>query len=528
MPQFEPGLVLGALLIFIYATERFNTPRTIRASTTAGRYYSAATIYLLIYLLTFYVFSKYPHLLKVLINDADVQKQMSAMDSSNTPIFVAMIFSLLVPKVPLISELDNRLRIFLHRLASIPYEAIRMSKEVQGMRFEVPDTVTEELRREMEERNFPVQVDSVDNADPIVRNWMKIAALIIQLRHWEQANPFAPFMQERSGQLQRIHERYLRLCTAAINAYALCQQAKTQPEVPALQDAALRFCRNLRADEKSIYSEICDFVSQAILSNCYRAQTRRQALTQLGFQPKENITYEGLSIHQGVTLAGLLLMLLLTSFILFSQSVMEIELLLLRATMIVSVYSAAVFFAVYPKAQWAHFQHREGQFYPVASYVVAGVMAMAASALINLTFRTLINISDSKNEGMAMALQEAWQRFSTLAYPWLCMSFVATMVLAFLIDWTIPARLNERWQRWCKAVVLMATLMGATVLVYLWLQELYGALQKPFPIELHSLLRNSAIIGLVLGYFVPAWFRRSSQQRRTRVIESSELTPALV
>ena len=121
MPQFEPGLVLGALLIFIYATERFNTPRTIRASTTAGRYYSAATIYLLIYLLTFYVFSKYPHLLKVLINDADVQKQMSAMDSSNTPIFVAMIFSLLVPKVPLISELDNRLRIFLHRLASIPY-----------------------------------------------------------------------------------------------------------------------------------------------------------------------------------------------------------------------------------------------------------------------------------------------------------------------------------------------------------------------------------------------------------------------
>src|SRR3990167_1319088 len=150
LPHFsrrpESALTGLALLIFTYAKERFNTPRTIRASTTAGRYYSAATIYLLIYLLTFFIFSKYPHLLKVLINDADVQKQMSAMDSSNTPIFVAMIFSLLVPKVPLISELDNRLRIFLHRLASIPYEAIRMSKEVQGMRFQVSDMLAEELR----------------------------------------------------------------------------------------------------------------------------------------------------------------------------------------------------------------------------------------------------------------------------------------------------------------------------------------------------------------------------------------------
>ncbi|HVK98477.1 MAG TPA: hypothetical protein VM553_01630 [Dongiaceae bacterium] len=528
MPQFEPGLILGALLIFIYATERFNTPRTIRASTTAGRYYSAAIIYLLIYLLTFYIFSKYPHLLETLIQDEDLQKKMSAMDDSNTPIFVAMIFSLLVPKVPLISELDNRLRVFLHRLASIPYEAIRMSKEVQGMRFRIPESVMDELRREMEERNFPVQVDTIEKADPIVRNWMHIAALIIQLRHWERTNPFAPFMQERSGQLQRIQERYLRLCTAAINAYALCQQAKAQPDVPALQDAALRFCRNLRADEKSIYGELCDFISQAILSNCYRAQTRRQALSHLGFHSKNIVTYDGISIHQGVTLAGLLLMLLLSSFILFSRSVMDIELLLLRATMIVSIYSAAVFFAVYPKAQWSHFQHREGQFYPVASYVGAGLMAVLASALINLVFRSLINISDAGNGDLLTALPEAWSRFTSVAYPWLFMSFVATMTLAFLLDWELPASLNPRWQRWCKAALLMAVLLTATVLVHLWLQGLYAARQKTYPIELSSLLRNSAIIGLVLGYFVPAWFRRSSVHRKTRVLEQVELTPALV
>lgn len=527
MPSFDPGMLLGGLLIFIYATERFNTPRTIRASTTAGRYYSAATIYLLIYLVTFFLFSKYPHLLKLLISDTEAQQHLAKMDDSNTPILVAIIFSLLVPKIPLISELDTRLRAFLHRLASIPYEAIRMSKEVQGMRFAIPDTIAEELRHEMEERNFPVQAGPADKTDPIVRNWMNIATLVIQLRRWEQSDMFAAFMQERSGQLQRINERYLRLCTAAINAHALCHQAKIQPEVPALMDAALRFCRNLRAEEKILYSEICDFISQAILANCLRAQSRRTALEQLGFKPEDQVECAGLSIHQGVTLAGLLMMLLLGSFILFSQSMLNIEQILLRTTMIVSIYSVTLFFAVYPKAQWRYFQHRRGQFYPVASYLLAGVMATAAGAVINLGFRMLIQISDG---GGANGLDQVWLRFSTLSYPWLSMAFVATVALAFLIDWDL-SRLGERWQRWCKGGLLMLALAGAAWLAFLWMQGLYAAQQKALPVTLVSVMRNSCIIGLVLGYFVPAWFNRSAAgaQQGTRLLDAHKpLSPVLV
>ncbi len=531
MPQFDPGMLLGGLLIFIYATERFNTPRTIRASTTAGRYYSAATIYLLIYLLTFYVFCQYPHLLKMLLSDSAAQQPLAQMEGGNTPILVAIIFSLLVPKIPLISDLDTRLRAFLHRLASIPYEAMRMSKEVQAMHFAIPDNIGEELQREMEERNFPVQATPGGKADPIVRNWMNIATLVIQLRRWEQADVFAAFMQERSGQLQRINERYLRLCSAAINAHALCQQAKVQPEVPALTDAALRFCRNLRSEEKILYSEICDFVSQAILANCLRAQSRRAALEQLGFQPREDAEREGLTIHQGVTLAGLLMMLLLGSFILFSQSMLDIERILVRTTMIVSVYSAALFFAVYPKAQWRYFQHQPGQFYPVAGYLVCALMATAASALINLGFRMLIQMSDSGSTGWLQGLENVWRHFSTLSYPWLFMSFVATLTMAFLIDWDLSPRVGMRLQRWCKGVLLMLALAGAAWLAFLWLQGLYLEQQKPLPVTLSSVMRNSCIIGLVLGYFVPAWFNRSvaGAKQGTRLLDTSKpLEPVLV
>ena len=60
------SMLLGAVLIVLYAMERFNTPYTIRATTTAGRYYAASGIYLSIYLATFYIFTRFPHLLQLL------------------------------------------------------------------------------------------------------------------------------------------------------------------------------------------------------------------------------------------------------------------------------------------------------------------------------------------------------------------------------------------------------------------------------------------------------------------------------
>ena len=119
----EIEILFGVVLIIIYAMERFNSPTTVRASTTAYRYYLAALLYLLIYLLSFYTFTKYPQLLKYL--------EIGEETRESTVIFVAMIFSLLVPKVPLISQLDERLRKYLHRLASIPFEAIRLSKAIK-------------------------------------------------------------------------------------------------------------------------------------------------------------------------------------------------------------------------------------------------------------------------------------------------------------------------------------------------------------------------------------------------------------
>jgi hypothetical protein len=63
MDNLQIEILIGAILITIYAHERFNTPPNVRASTTAVRYYVASVIYLMIYLITFYLLTKYPFLL---------------------------------------------------------------------------------------------------------------------------------------------------------------------------------------------------------------------------------------------------------------------------------------------------------------------------------------------------------------------------------------------------------------------------------------------------------------------------------
>lgn len=102
------SMILGAILIIIYAHERFNTPSTIRATTTASRYYVASVIYLSFYLATFYIFSKYPDLLRMLEVEGLVRYDGDQNSNESTPVFVALLFSLLVPRFPMISELEKK------------------------------------------------------------------------------------------------------------------------------------------------------------------------------------------------------------------------------------------------------------------------------------------------------------------------------------------------------------------------------------------------------------------------------------
>jgi len=515
-------ILFGAFLIVIYAWERFNTPSTVRTSTTAGRYFAASFIYLLIYLVTYYLFTKYPNLPESIKIDPAILEGLPIEPGDSTPVFIALLLSLMVPKIPLISQIDNRLRRFLHRLAAIPYEAIRLSKEIQQANYLIPPRLRETLGQELIEWGFNAVDIRFDTADPIVQRWLSIASLMLQLKEWEQAHQFNTFIQDRNGEYKRIREHYKRLGHLAQHTFALELQAKEQPELEALQDALSKFRTNLYNEEKAIFAEICDFISHGVLKACFRSGSRNSALLNMGFHNLLSGERTGLSINHSIALFGLLLILLLVNFILLRPTGAFIEHMLLKATMIVSIYSTAVIFAVLPKKHGAFFRYAEGGFYPTLGYLVCGLMAAGTSLGISLFFNALIATSNPEVPDMPVALGEAWSRFTDRSYPWLLMSFATAITLSFLIDWRRLQRLSTGWRRVAEGVMLVLVLGAAVTLVQHWISSLVqhnpdclaaardGARDLCRLPDMRMGLSVSAIIGSVLGYLVPTWYRSSA------------------
>ena len=512
-------VLFGAFLIVIYGAERLNTPATIRASTTAGRYYAASFVYLLIYLATFYVFTKYPRLVELLNLDGAEVGATGIDPGGSTTVLVAVLLSLLVPKVPVVSDVDARLRRFLHRLAAIPYEAIRLSKEIQHSRYAVPAVSREALIQEMEEQGFPAE--ALHSEDPTIRRWIGIASLITQLKAWAHSNRFGVFVHERSGQFERINEHYGRLVKMARNAASLEEQARAAPESAALQDAAKAFRHNLHTAQRALLAEICDFISHGVLKTCFRHDCRQRSLREMGFLDVEDESDVGLSVNQTVLLFGLLLALVLANFLLFRPPNAEGERVLLMIAMIVSIYSAAVICAVVPKQYWRLFQY-QGHAYPSAGYLLSGIMAVIVSTIISLFFKALVFAGTADAAG-GSSLVTAWNHFFSDSYPWLTMAFAAAVSTAFLIDWERPTALPPRYHRIADGVLQAVFLMAAAGLVHWWLTSLsategFGG-RVP---DLGSVLRTTGLVGFTLGFLVPTWYRSSA---RRGVPEASAAVP---
>ncbi len=511
-------VLFGAVLIVIYAAERFNTPGSIRASTTAGRYYAAAIVYLLIYLATFYVFTKYPKMLDYFDIDMAALNSSGIKPGESSVILFALLLSLLVPKVPVISDLDSRLRHFLHRLAAIPYEALRLSKEIQSSRYEIPLQGRDALVRELQEQGL--SAEEMSSTDPVIYRWVSIVSLMTQLKSWDPSHRFAAFVHERSGQFERIKEHYARITKMALSAVAMDEQAKASAGSSALQEAAKKFRANLQIEQQALLSEMCDFISHGVLKTCFRYGSRQKSLRDMGFLDVEGDTGQGLSVNQTVTLFGLLLALVLANFILFKPPNENGERLLLTIAMIVSIYSAAVICAVVPKQWWSLFQYDTDRFYPTAGYLLSGIMAVGVSMIISLLFKTLIFAAAPGVDGFAPPFVMAWKQFASDSYPWLTVAFVTAVSTAFMIDWQRPGWLPARLCRLVDGALQAVLLMAAGALVHWWLSSLSvaGSFGGNVP-DIGSVLRLSAIVGFTLGYLVPTWYRTSESKRTSETGE---------
>ena len=516
-------IIFGVFLIVIYAFDRFNTPSNVRASTTAGRYMTSVFLYLMIYLVTFNIFMKYPKLLEFMNIDFGLADGAAINPGDSTTILIALVLSLLVPKVPLISQVDDRLRKFLHGLAAIPYEAIRLSQEMQDAELVIPEPMHNAVYNEMDAQAIDENIINLHTNDPVIKDGLNDIYLMIRLRKWGKENRFISFMQERASQMHRLTEHYKRFLSMLKNLSSLIEQAEANPDVAALKDAENNFRKSLHLERAALHREICDFISHAILSCCLTDGNRKKILKEIGFVCDSNKRSRmNRTINQSIMLFSLLLLFVLVNFILFDIPAANVEETLLKVTMIVTIYSTAVIFALFPKQVWSLFKYKDDN-YPVSGYVLSGFMSLLASLGIGLFFKTIIFSNNDELTGWSAPFNQAWMDMTTYSYPWLSMAFITAVSIAFLSDWTVLKARPVYMRRLLDGVVQGLVLTATAGLVHWWLTGL-GMPERlpPFP----QLLVIAFGIGFVLGFIVPSWYRKSwvEEQDHREYVQQLEAT----
>jgi len=149
-------LTLGAVFVVFYAASRFNTPRTNRSSTTAGRYFAGLFCYVLVGLAFYATLAHFPHLLAFALQGNEAPSAPWAKELSR-PLLVALLLTVLLPKLPFLSELDNWIRKRLQDMAAIPYEVRRLSAQLRKGNLDVPEELQAEVRQKLENNGFSVK-----------------------------------------------------------------------------------------------------------------------------------------------------------------------------------------------------------------------------------------------------------------------------------------------------------------------------------------------------------------------------------
>ena len=171
-----------------------------------------------------------------------------------------------------------------------------------------------------------------------------------------------------------------------------------------------------------------------------------------------------------MSLFSILVMLLLVNFIAFSNDG-DRQSLLIKATMVAMIFVVTVVSATFPKGRWALFRRDAEGTRPMAGYLLSGLVAVTLAIPISVGFNSLIFLGKDKaasqhsqttedptavvageiikdtlqinhnmtKEAQVSAITRAWKKFISYSYPWLLMTFVSTVLTAFMVQQTVSA-----------------------------------------------------------------------------------------
>ncbi len=502
-------VLVGVVFVLFHARFRFNTPPTNRSSTTAGRYFVALAMYCMIGVAAYLTLINFPHLLNFLAGGS-TEPPGFAKELSN-PLLVALLMTVLLPKLPLLSNLDQWIYKELQDMAAIPVEVRRLSMELRKQTPVVPPEFQEALGARLSADGFnreDLQFDS--NRKPLAV-WTKLTSLLMRVEDWETDRRMGGYLLEVGDVLTRIRARYKALIPKAKTCARLLRESAGADQADRMRDAANNYAADFSELAEELYNEVLDFISHGVLRAGMTDAARINRLTALGFsqRPERDL----LTFNQLLSVFGAVGVLMLISFVLFSGE-MTMGVTLVRVIMISVIFSAAVACAALPRERWGFAKMQEGGTRPVGFYIVAGLMAVGVSQLVGLV------VNSALLRGLELGLQR-----SRYTYPWALMTFATSVVTAYLMDNQVRQGVSRlRWRLW-EGLLGAIVMIGVAYVTQSWLvqispvKETVDTLQCNVP-PLLAVMVPAGAVGFYIGFLVPTWCREAPRGKQAKAVEA--------
>jgi hypothetical protein len=492
-------LFLGAVFIMFYAAGRFNTPATNRSSTTAIRYFLGLFCYCVVGLVAYISFIKFPHLLAFLMQGDDAGVEPWAKQLSS-PLLVALLLTVLLPKLPLLSQLDDWTRKQLQEMAAIPFEVRRLSAEIRKGKLNVTDELETSVRRKLEKNGISSKDICFESEDTPACLWTRVAVLLARLEDWESDRRMSAYMGSAPGVLEQLRERYEQLLPKAKMCFRL-QNESGEGFTTRTHEAMVRYQEDFSGQLTQLHGAILDFISRGVLHAELTHATRLNRLRTMGFHVEWRRA--AFTFNQAMSIFGIVFIVMLACMVAFSGgSGLTFGMMLMRLVIVALIYCIAVACAVLPKERWSFARHRPGEVRPVGFYIVSGLLAVALSQFISLLFNCLV----------LRSVEAGAQRF-LVSYPWMLSTFATTVVLGILLDNKQSARFSQTQQRLLESVAQGLVMVGIAYVTHLWLLErapYAGPLLTQYRVpDIGRMMTTAGVIGCVLGFCIPTWFREA-------------------
>lgn len=510
---------LGAVIVVLYARDRFDKPQSARSMTTQPRYWVARVGYIFSMLLQFLV-------LGGAVGDADVrsvlglvgaQANLKEADRLPGPLLAALVLTAMLPHIETLAKIDEAIKKWFQRIGNIPFEVIFLSGHLQSAEFRPGDVAI--ARADLFLRSMGVDAAWLDDtADTSRRKWARAAMLWKQVQDWKGARSYSAYLIEHHARVDDIQARFDSL--AGLLAESGCWDVDSGGGA-GTPSPSLR--RKLGKDIDGLYCSVVDLVASGVLVCEWNVAQRNAALARLGYASLP-AGRGGLSVHEVFLVAGLIFLAMILITLLSRRFVDATPLPpIVRVLITVPiVYAIAIVVAIYPKAIWPFADVHQAGHRPYAAYAVSGLVAAAASFVVSLLFRFLF-----EGDGNLLAALSEHGRFLRAVdvtlerWPWLLMTAMCTVAIAFAADdgWrgSMP-----RWLRGAEAAAMTAFFVLAK---WITVELLVLVTQRgPGWYEGMPRMRLAApTVGACIGYFVPHMYqtKRSATERG----EPMSLTP---